>query len=111
MIKNKTRNKEIVSKHYILEGIISKGMGLMFRPKTKEGYIFTFKNISNMNFHTCFMFFCIDIIFLDENKKVIQIARNVKPYRFIDGKNFRYVVEVSSHKANQVQKGDILEWD
>jgi uncharacterized protein len=110
MITNKTRKEKVVDKHFIIEGFISQGMGLMFRPKTNDGYIFEFNNISNMNFHTCFMFFNIDIIFLDQDKKVVQIARNVKPYRFINGKNFKYTIELASHKANNVQKGDILEW-
>jgi uncharacterized membrane protein (UPF0127 family) len=111
MIKNVTRNKEIVENHHILKGVLSKGMGLMFRPKTKDGYIFEFDNVINLNFHTCFMFFNIDMIFLDENKRVVQIERNVKPYEFVDGHKFKYAIETMAHKCNHVQKGDIINWE
>ncbi len=33
--------------------------------------------------HTCFMRFSIDCIFLDRQMRVIKIAKNVKPFRFV----------------------------
>jgi len=55
------------------------------------------------------MFFDLDIIFLDEHRKVTRIFTNVKPYKFISGHG-KYVLEFMAGKAKGIRVGNTLEW-
>ena len=51
----------------------------MFRKKV-EGLIFKFPRKVQADLHMLFVFFPLDIIFLDENMKVIKVLKRVKPF-------------------------------
>lgn len=110
MIRN-LRTEEIVSKeHYLLTGVFEQGKGLMFKPKTDKAYIFAFDRYKQVEFHTSFVFFPIDMIFLDDDKRVLKIRTGVRPFRFITDKA-RYVLELVANPHLNIRPGDCLEWD
>ncbi len=96
MIKNKTRNIILVKNKKILSSVFSKVIGLMFSKKLIDtGYIFIFSKPRRIDLHMFFVFFPIDVIFLDENKKVIEIKENFKPFTFYISKSkAKYVIEL-----------------
>ncbi len=53
--------------------MLTQSLGLMFRKSMPHGFsmIFIFKKPSRVNIHMLFVFFQIDVIFLNEEKKVI----------------------------------------
>lgn len=53
-------------------------IGMMFRTHKPE-YGFLFKKCNSI--HTFFCFFDIDAILLDKNMKIIDIKKNLKPWR------------------------------
>ena len=58
--------------------------------------------------HMFFVFFPIDVLFLDKDKKIIEIKRNFKPFSFYKSKEkAMYVVEITS--AHDYAVGDIFD--
>ena len=64
---------------------LTKFLGLMFRKKQKLH--FKFKKDVKHSIHTFFVFFPIDITFLDKNNKVIEVRKNLKPFSIYFPKN------------------------
>ncbi|MEA3399344.1 MAG: DUF192 domain-containing protein [Patescibacteria group bacterium] len=63
--------------------IFKKGTGLMFRRKKKDfAYIFPFKKSKKLSITMWFVFFPIDILFLDKDDFVVEKVENLKSWRF-----------------------------
>ncbi len=84
-------------------------MGLMFRPSLAEdhGMLFVFEHLG---FHRIWMKNCkfpIDILWLDENKKVVHLAEGVPPCREDQCPDYgplqraAYVVELNAGQARR----------
>lgn len=78
--------------------------GMMF-VKKKLNYGLLFNRCNSI--HTFFMFQKIDVIFIDDNYKVIKIMKDLKPLRIIFCSKAKHVLEFSS-KIIRVKVGDIL---
>ncbi len=106
MIRNISKNKVLAERVKFAKGLFRQTFGLMFKSKIDYGLLFNF-NIENKHyFHTCFMRFPIDILFLDSKKRVLKVMKNVKPWGFnICGKG-KYVIELPAGKSFNTQIGD-----
>ena len=62
--------------------------------------------------HTCFMRFPIDVLFLDEEKRVVDLALNVKPWTLSvrPREAANYVVELPAGSARHVKLGEKIRW-
>ncbi len=83
--------------------MLSQAFGLMFRKNIPSDYsmIFILEKPSSVSIHMLFVFFPIDIIFLNEEKRIIGHSR-LKPWLgFKTMKNVRYVIEM---KAGTIEK-------
>jgi len=95
MIINKTKKTVLAKNKKILKNNFSKAIGLILSKKIKKGFIFEFKREKLHSIHMLFVFFPIDILFLDENKKVIEIKENIKPFSFYSSKRkAKYFIEL-----------------
>ena len=84
MIINKTKNT-IISKDYkTCKTTLSKTIGLMFSFKPKT-LLFSWKQEKKRGIHMFFVFFPIDLIWLNRNKKVVQMKQNLT----ISNNNFK----------------------
>ena len=101
MINNITKGT-VLSRNYIFcSSLLSKARGMMFR-KRPVSMIFDFRKEKMNPLHMIFVFFPIDIIFLDKAKRIIEIKEELKPFAFYNPKNkSRYIVEL--------EKGTIAE--
>jgi uncharacterized membrane protein (UPF0127 family) len=63
----------------VANNIISRLLGLMFRKKMEEGKAMLISPCNSI--HTFFMNFSIDVLFLDDQFKVIKIIRSMRPWR------------------------------
>ena len=110
MMINKTKNKIIVKKTSFCKTILQKAKGLMFSKKLKDkALIFIFNKEKIISLHMLFVFYPIDIIFLDKNKKVIEIKQNFKPFTFYKNrKPAKYIVELPENiiKKTKTKNGD-----
>ncbi len=85
---------------------LSQMSGLMFRKSIPSDYsmIFILKKQSSVNVHMLFMRFPVDVIFLDEEKRVLGFARLNPWTEYKAMKGIRYVVEM---KAETIERYDI----
>jgi len=63
--------------------------------------------------HTCFMGFPIDAVFLDRDWRVMNIAREIRPWRAAATRRARAVLELRAGEAARrgVEVGDVLQLD
>ncbi len=96
MIIESKNNKFSVS-HY--KSIIMQAKGLMFKFPKNEGILFEFKKEKYIALHTFFVFFPIDIIYINKNKEIIKIFKKVIPFTpFIKPIKCKYILEVKNAK-------------
>ncbi len=97
MIKNSTKNTIIASKTKLCKSLWAMASGLMFTSPIKDkGLVFFMPKFESVSFHMCFVFYSIDVIFLDDKMKVVELKENFKPFTFYKTKkSVKYAVEVS----------------
>ncbi len=106
MITNKKNGKIISREEIICRNIFSQGRGLMFRKR--NNLVMIFSKDRELSLHMFFVFFPIDVLILDSNKKVVEIKKNFKPFRFWKSSvKGRYIVELGKSKE-KVFVGDSL---
>ena len=89
--------------------------GLMFEDAKKFDYalVFEFPRESKLgaSLHMIFVFFPIDVLFLDKNKKVVDKVP-LFPFNpnYTPKKPAKFVVELPHGKAAKVKEGDRIDW-
>lgn len=74
----------------------------MFR--RKQNLIMTFNQDQKVSLHMIFVFFPIDVLILNQNKEIVVIKRNFKPFTFWNSKEKgKYVVELGSPSSYQIE--------
>lgn len=106
-IINKKTNRIVAKDHKICKSAFSKALGLMF--SRKKTLIFIFSKEKTISLQMFFVFFPIDVLFLDKNKKVVEIKKNFKPFTFYTSrKKAKYIIEVPERTTARI--GDIIRW-
>ncbi len=78
---------------------------------TKKTLIFDFEKAEEIHLHMCFVFFSIDVLLLNKNKKIVEIRKNFKPFTFYSSKRqARYVVELPTGHKYKFKIGDKVEF-
>jgi len=112
MIRNITKKTVIAKETKFCKGI-NKYIGLMFSKKIKDkALVFDFKS-QKVSIHMFFVFFPIDLIFLNENKIVVEIKESLKPFQvYKPKKKVRYLIEVQKGVIgnSKTKVNDILEF-
>ena len=122
MIKNITKKKTLVEKTEMADSMGKKTRGLMFRKNLgpESGFLMVFRYDGRHSIWMPFMRFGIDIVYIDKEKRIVDIRHSVRPI----GKNpmtwrvykpkekCRYVLEVASGlvKKSGTETGDVLEF-
>ncbi len=84
----------------ICRRFFSKCLGLMF--SRKQNIVLEFSKEQMIGLHMFFVFYPIDIVFLNKKKKIVEIKRNLKPFRFYKSrKKAKYAVEIQKGKLNK----------
>lgn len=110
MIQNITKNRILAKEFKECKSIISKAKGLMF--SRKKSLVFVFDKETKVTLHMFFVFFPIDILFLDKNKKIVDLFENAKPFRSIiaSKKPAKYIIELPAIKNSNTELGDIIKY-
>ena len=112
MLINKTKKTLLSKKPKFCKTLLSKTIGLMFAFKPKT-LIFAWKKEKILSLHMFFVFFPIDVLWLNKNKKVIQLKQNLKPFQIIIPKNpAQYVIEfrAGTIKKTKTQIKDLIKF-
>lgn len=110
-IKNKTKKTLLARNAKICKGIFSKSIGLMF--SRKKTLIFIFKKEKIVPLHMLFVFYPIDVLFLNKSKVVVEKKKNFMPFTFYTPKNkAKYVVElpIKTIKKTKTMLGNKIEF-
>jgi uncharacterized membrane protein (UPF0127 family) len=114
MIKNKTKQTIICKNKKLLTSVLSKAIGLMFSKRIKDlGLIFIFNHPQKNNLHMFFVFFPIDVLFLDNDKKVVELKENFRPFSYyMPRNNSVYVLELPAGTITKSKTNikDIIEF-
>ncbi len=110
MILNKTTGKIISREEKFCCSWLSQLRGLMF--SKRKNLVFVFDREKRVSLHNCFVFFPIDVLFLDSEKRIVEIKKGLRPFWFYLAKEkTRYVVELGKlGNKNLYQLGDKLEF-
>jgi len=93
IIKNLTKKKEISKDAEICSSVLSKFIGLMFSAEPKA-LVFRFDKEQNISLHMLFVFYPIDVLFLDNKKIVVDMKEDFRPFTFYKSrKKAMYAVE------------------
>ena len=90
--------------------------GLMFRRDVPEGYamLFDFYYERPVSFHMMFVRFPLDMLFLDEERRIIGLRRGLRPWtgHASSRRPARYAIELPAGTAGRLalREGDELAW-
>jgi len=97
MLKNTSKSRILAKKHKECNSVWSKFWGLMFssEKKIEEAMVFVFPKEQMVSLHMLFVFYPIDVIFMDEHKKITEIKVGLMPFSFYQPRSkAKYVIEV-----------------
>jgi len=76
---------------------LSQARGLMF--SSKKNLIFVLDPERRQSLHMFFVFFPIDVFYLDSAKKIVEIKRDFKPFTvYMPSKKAKYIAEIAKDK-------------
>jgi uncharacterized protein len=114
MLKNKTKKNIIATKSRITKSLSGKMLGLMFSRKRDDfALIMDFPYEQFVPLHNFFVFYPLDILFLDGNKRVVEMKENFLPFTFYNPKKkSKYVIEIVAGKIREkkIMIGDEMEF-
>lgn len=103
-----TATKEVLAQtcHFCVSAF-SKTWGNMFARKAKS-LVFVFNKEKKVSLHMFFVFFPLDVLFLDNKKKVVEM-KQLKPFSVYSAANrATFIVELPAGKAAHTKIGDVL---
>jgi uncharacterized membrane protein (UPF0127 family) len=104
MIKNTTRDSVLNPRVVYHDTILSKASGLMFSRKIDRAHIFIFKKPRRIDLHMFFVFYPIDVLFLNREKEVIEIKKNFKPFTiYVSKRRASFVIELPESTVNNTK--------
>lgn len=109
VVYNETKGTILSSQHKLCTSTLSKARGLMF--SKRKTLVFEFDNEQLVPLHNCFVFFPIDLLFLDSSGKIVELKNSFKPFTFYNPKNkSKWVVELPSGSihASNTSLGDLI---
>lgn len=106
---NQTQGKVIASNVIVANTFFKRLKGLLGKKGLEEGSCILINPCNSI--HTFFMKFPIDVLFLDQQYKVVKVVKDLAPGRMSPYmKDARFVVELDSRKVHKenVKVGDQL---
>jgi len=108
MIINKTKQQVLSKTHKDCKSTWSKARGLMF--SKQKTLVFYFKKPQIVSLHMAFVFFAIDVLFIDENSTIVEIKRNFTPYSYYKPKKkAKIVIEIPAFNLKDTEVDDEIE--
>ena len=108
MIINKTKKRKIADSYIECSSLLSQIRGMMFRKKVIP-LVFIFSRERRVNLHS---FFCkeMDLVFLNNKFRVIEMKKNWKPFSFYTSKKKAKILLELPVGSILTRKIDIRDW-
>jgi len=79
----------------VCDSFLKKFRGLMFSKPKNLYFILSKETRINATVHTCFVFFPINVYWLDKDKNIVDFCLSLKPFRFkVPRKKAKYIIEL-----------------
>jgi len=103
-----TRTKKILaSKYSLCDSLWSQARGLMF--SGRKCLLFKFSEDKRVSLHMFFVFFPIDVLYLDKGMRIVEIKLGFRPFSYYAPKRAaRYIIEIPSEPKIDVKLGDLI---
>ncbi|MDA1196602.1 MAG: DUF192 domain-containing protein [Nanoarchaeota archaeon] len=105
MLHNTTKNTSLTNTVAYASSLFEKTKGLMFTKQHKHrALIFPFNQEKTQSLHMLFVFYPIDVIFLNKDKKIVELKENFKPFTSYTSKEkAQYILELPKNTIKQSQ--------
>jgi uncharacterized membrane protein (UPF0127 family) len=106
----------VASQVELADGLVRQTVGLMFRRNIPESYamIFDMWLEQRIGIHMLFVFFPIDLVYLDKARRIVDIRRHLPAWYGIafSRKRARFAIEMPAGSADRsgIGEGDVLVW-
>lgn len=116
-IFNATSGEIVFEKTRFARSAGERAKGLMFAKRGQVDYALIFELPRAGRFeaaiHMLFVFFPIDALFLDEQKKIVDLCLNLAPFSLghVPRQASQFIIEWRAGLGGQVRLGDTLDWD
>ena len=88
------KGKKIICDAQVCKSMWSKGLGLMFSLRPRA-LLFIFDKEQKAGLHMFFVFFPIDVVFMDKDWKIVEIKENFRPWTLYNPKKkAQFVLEL-----------------
>jgi uncharacterized membrane protein (UPF0127 family) len=111
MLRNKARRTILSKKFTLCESRLRQARGLMF--SSKKDLIFVLDREKYVPLHMFFVFFPIDVLFLDKNKRVVDMKERFRPFTLYHPKALAsHVLELQAGTiaSSKTMLGDEISW-
>lgn len=92
--------------------MLDKALGFMFQKKPKSfGLVFNFNKERKRSLHNFFVFFSLDVMFLNENQEIVEIKERFRPFTMLFPKQkSQYIIELPAGTITNTnsQIGDVV---
>ena len=109
-LRNITKSIDLVYNIKFCKNTLAKSIGLMFSKTLDDtALIFVFKNEEIVPLHMFFVFYPIDVLFLNADKEIVEIKESLKPFSLLTPrKKAKYVIELPSEliRKTKTEVGD-----
>lgn len=105
---NNAKHTVLSTQERVCTSLWSQARGLMFLPK--QNIVMIFPEEKKISLHMFFVFYPIDVLILDSNKRIVEIKRNFRPFTLWKStQKGKYVVELGIQGEYKV--GDKLDFN
>ena len=94
-IKNVTTNRIVADSAKRADTVASRCVGLMFSKPSRTALVLEFPQEQKISLHMAFVFYSIDVIFVNGRKKVVDVKKGFRPFSFYaSSKKAVYAIEL-----------------
>ena len=112
MIKNQSKGNLLAPSCTLCSSFFSRAKGLMFS-REPRALVMAFPKEQKIGIHMMFVFFPIDVLWLDDEQHVVAMRENLAPWKTASPQEAaKYVIELPSGaiKASGTTLGDEITW-
>jgi len=87
LVKNASKSNILSENAEVCDTTLKKFIGLMLSKNRNRFLVFKFNKELRISLHMLFVFYPIDVIFLNDKKAVVDLKENFMPFTFYTSKN------------------------